>query len=393
MDARTGKVCLGSLILSFLLVLPVAFAVTLATNDEYRTWTDTSGKYRVEASMVSQSESHVTLLNRDGKEISVAKEKLCADDLAYLKAKANESAGDPAKQKEDKDGLPSNSTDASMDHSNQTREETQPEQNEIKKLAESFFEDLRTKDRSVAKSMLTAKAQTLVDEAQSALPHLPPPDIGTNAIRARTPSIRKEVAAVIVNVKVAKRFQKTLLEFKREDDQWRVHAVSASRGDVEATVDFESPFQPGNATKDPRESIGGNEIEITGVTLDGRRISLSDYKGKVVLVDFWATWCGPCIQEIPNVYENYMKYHSMGFEVIAVSLDRDMSDLQQFMLEKNPPWIVLADRHPTNTQSMATKFGISAIPTMFLIGKDGKVLDTNCRGQRLTNKLAEIFGR
>ena len=158
MDARDKKVCLVSLLATFILVLPVAFAVNIAKNDEYRTWTDTSGKYRVEASLVSQSETQVTLLNRDGKEISVAKEKLCADDLAYLKTKAGESMVDQAPEKTVNDGIPSNATDVSIDRSSQARHEDQPEQNEIKQLAESFFDDLRTKDRSIAKSLLTSKA-------------------------------------------------------------------------------------------------------------------------------------------------------------------------------------------------------------------------------------------
>jgi thioredoxin-like negative regulator of GroEL len=95
---------------------------------------------------------------------------------------------------------------------------------------------------------------------------------------------------------------------------------------------------------------------------------------------------------MPNVYENYVKYHPQGFEVLAVSLDKDLMDLKRFLVEKNPPWVVLADEHPSNPQSMASKFGIRAIPTMLLIGKDGQVLDADCRGARLSAKLAEIFG-
>ena len=79
--------------------------------------------------------------------------------------------------------------------------------------------------------------------------------------------------------------------------------------------------------------------------------------------------------------------------MIAISVDDELGELMSFVKEENPPWVVLADKHPQNRNSMASKFGISGIPAFILIGADGKVLDINCRGQKLGQRLAEVFGR
>lgn len=363
--------------------LPFLLGLGYATTDEYRTWTDNTGKYRVEAVLVSDLAHEVKLRNRDGKEITVAKERLSPEDLAFLDSLTNR----PSTKSASRDRRSKASPDTSEEGG-----DANTEQSAIKSATESFFADLRTPNRTEATALLTEKARSLAEEGRSAIRHLPSPDDGAKAIRVGRPSIRKDTASVIVSVSVAKKQQKTMVAFKKEGQDWRVQSMSASRGDVETTVDFESPFQPGEAKNRSSDSLQGKSVELVGVTLDGRAVSLSDYRGKVVLVDFWATWCGPCLREMPNVYENYVKYHPQGFEVLAVSLDKDLKDLERFLLEKNPPWVVLADEHPSNPQSMASKFGIRAIPTMLLIGKDGQVLDTDCRGDRLSAKLAEIFG-
>ena len=134
-------------------------------------------------------------------------------------------------------------------------------------------------------------------------------------------------------------------------------------------------------------------MEITGTLLNGKPFDQSTLTGKVVLVDFWATWCGPCIAEIPNVLEAYKKYSSKGFEVVGVSLDQDRDALEKFVTDKKIPWPILFEnsegsgwQHP-----LATYYGISGIPTVILIGKDGNVVSLNARGERLGELLAELF--
>jgi len=142
-----------------------------------------------------------------------------------------------------------------------------------------------------------------------------------------------------------------------------------------------------------RLSLPGNPMEITGTLLNGQPFDQQTLTGKVVLVDFWATWCGPCVAEIPNVLEQYNKYHDRGFEVVGISLDQDRSALEKFVGDRKIPWPILFEpsegtgwQHP-----LATYYGISGIPTVILIGQDGNVITLNARGERLGEELDKIF--
>ncbi len=364
----------------------ILFALSVdasSQEDVFRIWKDSTGKYQIDATLISQSSSHVTLKNREGKQIEVALDKLSASDLEFLK-KSNRTPI-VSKPKADSDA---------MENSQETKQASaglNTDQLQLKQMAEDFFNDLRTKDRKIAVELLTEKAKTLVSVEKSALAHLPPPDKGPRAIRIGKPTILAEEASVVVTVVVSKTPQKTMLEFKKDSGQWRIFSISATRGDSEVTVDFETAYDPGESKNGTNPNDSSEPLEITGLTLDGRKISLSDYKGKVVLIDFWATWCGPCLKEIPNVYQNYAMYHNRGFEVLAVSLDKDMGDIQEFIAKNNPPWPILADMHPDNPVKMAAKYNVRAIPTMILVGPDGKIIDPNCRGERLNARLAELF--
>lgn len=142
-----------------------------------------------------------------------------------------------------------------------------------------------------------------------------------------------------------------------------------------------------------RLSLPGNPMEITGTLLNGSPFDQKTLAGKVVLVDFWATWCGPCVAEIPNVLEQYQKYHTKGFEVVGVSLDQDRKAVEEFVADRKIPWPMLFEtsegsgwQHP-----LATYYGISGIPTVILIGRDGNVISLNARGERLGELLAPLF--
>ena len=139
----------------------------------------------------------------------------------------------------------------------------------------------------------------------------------------------------------------------------------------------------------------GKEMVVEGLFLNGEEIKWADYRGKVVLVDFWATWCGPCVGEIPNVEKLYGKYHEAGFEVVGYSLDNDLDALKKFEEERKLPWETMSRKISMAAEkeyvNLTDYYGVNAIPTMVLVGRDGKVIDTNARGEHLRELLEKEF--
>ena len=125
-----------------------------------------------------------------------------------------------------------------------------------------------------------------------------------------------------------------------------------------------------------------SDFPASTVDLDGNPISLADYRGKVVLLDFWAVWCGPCIGEIPNVKAVYEKYHDKGFEVIGVSFDENEARLREFIQTKELPWRQILDSIGFKGV-FAKQYGVRGIPAPFLIDREGKVISVKARNNLL----------
>ncbi len=127
--------------------------------------------------------------------------------------------------------------------------------------------------------------------------------------------------------------------------------------------------------------------------LEGKPISVGGFKGKVVLVDFWATWCGPCRGELPNVIATYKKHHADGFEIIGVSLDSDRDKLETFLKQTDGmTWQQYFDGQGWSNK-LAVKYGVDSIPFAILVGPDGRIIGKSLRGEDLENAVAGALAK
>ena len=159
-----------------------------------------------------------------------------------------------------------------------------------------------------------------------------------------------------------------------------------------------TPSYPENQVLKEINAKLNNPIEIGKIppsivipNAEGKLIELSSLKGKVVLVDFWASWCRPCRMENPNLVNAYAKYHAKGFEIFSVSLDNNKTNWLNAIAEDKLAW----ENHGSNLQGwrcpIVKEYNISTIPSSVLIDKEGKMIGINLRGQDLENALANVF--
>ena len=138
-------------------------------------------------------------------------------------------------------------------------------------------------------------------------------------------------------------------------------------------------------------TVGAKFPDFNEKDVAGKPLSIASYKGKVVLVDFWATWCGPCRAELPNVIATYKKYHDQGFEIIGVSLDQDQAKLTGFTKSMNMTWPQFFDGQGWQNK-LAVNYGIESIPATYLLDGNGKIIGRDLRGDELTQAVAKALG-
>ena len=138
-------------------------------------------------------------------------------------------------------------------------------------------------------------------------------------------------------------------------------------------------------------NVGDTAPVFTAATLDDSEFDLEDLRGKVVLVDFWATWCAPCVAEMPNIKKAYEEYGRDGeFVVVGVSLDKSPKLVSRFLKKQKIPWQQIVGG-PAAKNPIAQKYNVSAIPATYLIDKNGRVVAKNLRGRALKRELRKLL--
>jgi peroxiredoxin len=175
--------------------------------------------------------------------------------------------------------------------------------------------------------------------------------------------------------------EKGLAALKQVKEDFPQSTLAKAADSMIAAVEAERAFAVGKVFPDFAE-----------LDLDGKPLSIANYKGKIVLLDFWATWCGPCLAELPNVVAAYKKYHARGFEIIGVSLDRANSreKLIEFMKNREMTWAQFYDGKYWDNK-LSRQYGIESIPATFLLDGEGRVVAKDLRGPALDEKLDKLL--
>jgi len=138
--------------------------------------------------------------------------------------------------------------------------------------------------------------------------------------------------------------------------------------------------------------VGKQAINFTQQSVDGKPVQLTDFRGRYVLLEFWASWCGPCRAENPNLVKQYQLYKDKGFDVLGISLDSNKELWKQAIEKDGLPWTHVSDLNGWKN-AVAEMYGIRAVPASFLVDPSGKIIAQGLRGESLNKKLEELFGK
>ncbi len=169
-----------------------------------------------------------------------------------------------------------------------------------------------------------------------------------------------------------------------------------SPSDSNAFLPEDNPVKP--APDENTIAEGYAFPSLTFNSLGGKPVNVNDFKGKVVLIDFWATWCPPCVKSLPDLIATYKEYHDRGFDIIGISLDKDEAKLKKYLQDNDMTWPQYFDGLGWNNK-LAKRFGVRAIPHVVLLNKKGAVyFNTNydkkklpLHGDELKNAIAELL--
>jgi peroxiredoxin len=160
---------------------------------------------------------------------------------------------------------------------------------------------------------------------------------------------------------------------------------NAFLADMEKGSQQQQPEQPANDSW-----VGKTVPELSMPDVNGKEVSISSFRGKFVLIDFWASWCGPCRMENPNVVKAYNEFKAKNFTVLGVSLDKDKDAWKKAIAQDHLAWTHMSDLKYWSSQAVET-FGFQGIPFNVLVDPSGKVIAESLRGEDLDSKLKQVL--
>ncbi len=182
-------------------------------------------------------------------------------------------------------------------------------------------------------------------------------------------------------------FKQNFYGLKTEEANELINKFPEAYQNDEVIVKFKEVIE-----KQMQTAVGQKFTDFEMLTPDGKPVKLSDYvgKGKVVLIDFWASWCGPCIREMPNLVDAYKQYKGKKFEIVGVSLDQDGEAWKAAIKRLKMNWPQMSDLKYWNSEG-AKIYGVNSIPHTVLIDGNGIIIERGLHGEGLSSKLAEIL--